>query len=325
MSAPVVLAPPRRLTLEEFLAYGEPDRRYELVRGIPVEMPAPSKRHQAIVTALLTRFNWVIAERDLPYTATVLGVQTETDTVRIPDIVVCHKAVGDPRTPEAADGVVRLALAAAVLVVEVTSTNWRDDYEAKRTEYGRRGIGEYVIVDTRQDRVVVCRRPVVGEGRYAEVLTYGSGEVMSLEALGGVAIAVDGVLGGETADEVARAEVERLAAERSARLDAEARAAAEHQAKLDAETRAAAERQAKLDAEARIQAAEARAETERQAKLDAEARAEAERQARAVERQARLDAEARAETERQARAQLEAELARLRAQRLGSSDLPPES
>ncbi|MFQ3589105.1 MAG: Uma2 family endonuclease [Chloracidobacterium sp.] len=311
MSAPVVLAPPRRLTLEEFLAYGEPDRRYELVRGIPVEMPAPSKRHQAIVTALLTRFNWVIAERDLPYTATVLGVQTETDTVRIPDIVVCHKAVGDPRTPEAADGVVRLALAAAVLVVEVTSTNWRDDYEAKRTEYGRRGIGEYVIVDTRQDRVVVCRRPVVGEGRYAEVLTYGSGEVMSLEALGGVAIAVDGVLGGETADEVARAEVERLAAERSARLDAEARAAAEHQAKLDAETRAEAERQAKLDAEARAAA-------ERQAKLDAEARAAAERQAK-LDAEARMQAaEARAEAERQARAALEAELARLRAQHQAS-------
>lgn len=51
MSTPSV-APPRLMTLEEFLDYGEPGVRYELVEGVPVETPQPNKRHQLMVLAL---------------------------------------------------------------------------------------------------------------------------------------------------------------------------------------------------------------------------------------------------------------------------------
>ncbi|MDW8217537.1 MAG: ABC transporter permease subunit [Acidobacteriota bacterium] len=49
MSAPSTATPPRLMTFEEFLDYGEPGVRYELVDGVPVEMPQPNKRHQWIV------------------------------------------------------------------------------------------------------------------------------------------------------------------------------------------------------------------------------------------------------------------------------------
>ncbi|MFQ3591034.1 MAG: Uma2 family endonuclease [Chloracidobacterium sp.] len=322
MSAPVVTAPPRRLTVEEFLTYGQDDdRRCELVRGIPVEMPPPSERHQLIITALLHLFNRAIAERGLLYEAVQLGLQTEVDTIRIPDVLVYQKLADASAGLDARSGIVWLAQDTAVVAVEVVSTNRRDDYVVKLEEYARRGLGEYVIVDVGKEQVVVHRRPVVEDGKYGEVRVYRRGEAFGLEGLGGATFEVEPLLGGGTASKLVRAEVERLWAEEAARLEAESRAEAERRAKLEAEARAEAERQAKLEAEARAEAegqakleAEARAEAERQAKLEAEARAEAERQAKEAEQQARLEAEARAEAERQARTQLEAELARLRAQ-----------
>ncbi|QUW01944.1 Uma2 family endonuclease [Chloracidobacterium validum] len=299
MSAPVALAPPHRLTVEAFLDYGEPDRRYELVRGIPVEMPPPAERHQVIIAALFHLFCRAIAERGLPYEVLQLGLQTEVDTVRIPDGLVYRKADGRGGSDERRSGVVWLEEETVVVAVEVVSANRRDDYVVKLEEYARRGIGEYVIVDVKQGQVVVHRHPVVADGVYGEVRVYRRGEAFVLEGLGGAAFEVGPLLDGKTAGELAREDVERLRAEAAARRNAEVRAEAERQAKLDAE---------------------ARAEAERRAKLDAEARAEAERQAKEAERQARLEAEARAEAERQARAQLEAELARLRAQVQASPD-----
>ncbi|MFQ3581772.1 MAG: Uma2 family endonuclease [Chloracidobacterium sp.] len=338
MSAPVALAPPHRLTVEAFLDYGEPDRRYELVRGIPVEMPPPTELHQIIIAALFHMFCRAIAERGLPYEVVQLGLQTEADTVRIPDGLVYRKVDGVRVSDERRSGVVWLELKTVVVAVEVVSTNRRDDYVVKLEEYARRGIGEYVIVDVKQGQIVVHRHPVVADGVYGEVRVYRRGEAFVLEGLGGAAFEVGPLLDGKTAGELAREEVERLRAEAAARRTAEALAEAERQAKeaerqarLDAETRAEAERQAKeaerqarLDAETRAEAERQAKEAERQARLDAETRAEAERQAKEAERQARLDAETRAEAERQARAQLEAELARLRADRQPTPDNPPQ-
>ena len=251
VSAPVARAQPHGLTLEEFLTYGEPNRRYELVRGVPVEMPPPIELHQLIIAALMARFERAIAAHNLPYEAVPFGLQTEETTVRMPDLVVYQPTPGKTPLTGTEKGIVWLTLDVVVVVVEVVSTNWQDDYVVKRAEYARRGVREYVIVDAGKEQVVVHRQPVVVEGVYGEVVTYRRGEVLALEGLGGATFEVGAMLE-ETASELVRAELAQLQAEQSARLEAEDRAEAEHRAKLEAEARAEAERLARAQLEAEL-------------------------------------------------------------------------
>ncbi len=278
MSTPLAAPPPRLLTVEEFLDYGEPGVRYELVEGIPVEMPPPKKLHQLIVLALAAYLTRAIGARRLPYVVTLLGLQTAPDTVRIPDLVVCRREDAAVGLDEEEAGLVRLGVPVA-LVAEVASENWRDDYGKKREAYARRGVAEYVVADRRRRWLVVNREPDAEAGRYREETTYREGEIAVVKALGGCELPVREVLAGAFAEDLRREDVERLMAEQEAKQAAEARA-------KKAEARADAERLAR--------------EAERQAKLEAEARAK--------------EAEARAEAERQAKAALQEELARLRAQ-----------
>ena len=46
-----------------------------------------------------------------------------------------------------------------LLVIEVTSQNWRDDYIRKRAEYDLIDIPEYWIVDPNRPKIRVCSRP----------------------------------------------------------------------------------------------------------------------------------------------------------------------
>ncbi|MCS7081181.1 MAG: Uma2 family endonuclease, partial [Chloracidobacterium sp.] len=194
MSTPLTATPPRLMTFEEFLDYGEPGVRYELVDGVPVEMPQPNKRHQWIVLSLAVRLMRWISERRLPYAVTQLGLQISEYLARIPDLVVCRREDAAVKEEEEA-GVVRLGVP-VVLVVEVASENWRDDYGKKREEYARRGVPVYVVVDWRRRCVVVCREPEEATGRYQQEVTYREGEEVVLEALGGCVLAVSEVLGG---------------------------------------------------------------------------------------------------------------------------------
>lgn len=53
-----------------------------------------------------------------------------------------------------------------LLVIEVTSQNWRDDYIRKRAEYDLIDIPEYWIVDPNRPKIRVCSRPE-NEGSYS--------------------------------------------------------------------------------------------------------------------------------------------------------------
>ncbi len=147
----------RLYTFQEYLEYeGEPDIRYELVRGKLLLMPASTHLHTNICRFLLYKFQRYFAtgNLDLVVNALATGVRTEENTSRIPDLVVCSQTVWEQVLHRTGAGVLDFA-EKPILVVEVVSSNRRDDYLIKRNEYEMAQIAEYWIVDPKDKLVRV--------------------------------------------------------------------------------------------------------------------------------------------------------------------------
>ena len=128
------------ISFEQFLSqYPEDDKRYELIEGVIVEM-LPTGSHEDISGFLVAELNWEIRQQNLAYSIpkNCLIKPLAPRSGYIPNV-----AVVDRQQIEIQNGkTVRL-------VVEVVSTNWRDDYGHKFVEYEAMGIEEYWIVDYR--------------------------------------------------------------------------------------------------------------------------------------------------------------------------------
>jgi len=167
--AVVINEPPeveRLCTFQEYLDYvGEPDVRYELVRGKLVPMAASTHLHTNICKFLLYKFQRYFAAQNLDLVANALatGVRTEENTSRIPDLVVCSQTVWEQVLHRPGAGVLDFN-DLPILVVEIVSSNRRDDYVIKRNEYELAQIAEYWIVDPKEKRVRVFTNPSDEEG-----------------------------------------------------------------------------------------------------------------------------------------------------------------
>ncbi|MCT7988671.1 Uma2 family endonuclease [Laspinema olomoucense] len=148
------------LTFEEYLYYqGKPDVIYELYRGKLIEMPTPTGLHTRICNFLTAQFQRYFVTHDLPLVAMeVTGVRTEDNTSRIPDVLVCSVELADRICNRKGAGAFNFD-EKPVIVVEVTSDNWREDYIRKRAEYALINIPEYWIVDPNKSKIQVCFNP----------------------------------------------------------------------------------------------------------------------------------------------------------------------
>lgn len=139
------------ITFEEFITwYPNSGGRYELHDGMIIEMPKPTGKHSNITGFLIEelilsiiqmgkRGIWTIPRESIVKTS-------DEKSGYEPDIIVINQEVisAEPRWQnqsiiENADSV--------KLIVEVVSSNWRDDYYKKRADYEEMGITEYWIVD----------------------------------------------------------------------------------------------------------------------------------------------------------------------------------
>ena len=136
-----------RLTFDRFIEqYPEDGAIYELVDGEIKEM-RPIGAHENVANLIQRTIDREIERLnlDLVVTRTAL-VRTVTkegqEQGRIPDVSVVDGEIWDRYlyTHQGFREPLRLA-------VEVTSTNWEDDYVDKLNEYERLGIPEYWIVD----------------------------------------------------------------------------------------------------------------------------------------------------------------------------------
>ncbi len=145
------------LTFQEYLEYvPESDVRYELVKGKLIPMPASTHLHTNICKFLVYKLQRYFAAENLDLVANALGtgVRTEENTSRIPDVVVFSKTVWEQVLHRPGAGVLDFE-EQPILVVEVVSSNRRDDYEIKRDEYETAKIPSYWIVDPKKKLVRV--------------------------------------------------------------------------------------------------------------------------------------------------------------------------
>ncbi|WP_414515511.1 Uma2 family endonuclease [Nostoc sp. PCC 9305] len=138
------------VTFDEFVAK-YPDntgKRYELHDGVIVEMPQPTGNHEEVVGFLAFEVTRECIRLNLPYfiPKTVLVKPPENESAYSPDVLILNRPnlINEPLWKKEST----VSLAESIpLVVEVVSSNWRDDYLKKAADYEAVGIPEYWIVD----------------------------------------------------------------------------------------------------------------------------------------------------------------------------------
>jgi Uma2 family endonuclease len=122
--------------------------RYELHNGDIVEMAQPVGEHEEVKGFLTIKVSVAIDRLALPYSIPNQAIvrPREKDSGYFPDVLVLNRANLVNETLWQKQSVLSLG-ASIPLVIEVVSTNWRDDYYLKYADYEEMGIPEYWIVD----------------------------------------------------------------------------------------------------------------------------------------------------------------------------------
>ena len=137
-------------TFEEFVA-GLPDNsgvRYELHNGNIIEMAQPVGEHEESKGFLTIKLSGIIDRLDLPYLIPnqVIVRPEDKDSGYFPDVLVLNRQNLANEKLWKKQSIISNG-ASIPLVIEVVSTNWRDDYNLKYADYEEMGISEYWIVD----------------------------------------------------------------------------------------------------------------------------------------------------------------------------------
>ncbi len=146
----MVQAIPSAVTFNEFLEWypDHTDSRYELHRGVIVEMPKPRGKHSEVAGFANGQLFLEITRLSLPYTVPKECIVRSADNISgyEPDGIVLDRAsvANEPLWEKSS---VVSSGASVKLIVEVVSTNWQDDYLLKLGDYEQLGIQEYWIID----------------------------------------------------------------------------------------------------------------------------------------------------------------------------------
>ncbi|KYC35457.1 hypothetical protein WA1_06425 [Scytonema hofmannii PCC 7110] len=139
------------VTFDEFVEFlkTQPENiRYELYDGDIIQMPQPKGKHEEIIAFLAAILGYEFVRLKLKYGISNKAlVQPENKhSGYFPDILVMNLSnlVNEPRWQEES---ILTQHESIPLVIEVVSTNWRDDYHKKFADYEEMGIQEYWIVD----------------------------------------------------------------------------------------------------------------------------------------------------------------------------------
>ncbi|MDZ7955058.1 Uma2 family endonuclease [Nostoc sp. DedQUE09] len=140
---------PKLLTFNEFIEwYPNDGKRYELHKGVIIEMPPPTGQHEKVIAFLSRKLTVEFDRLNLPYgiPKTVLVKTPSAESAYSPDVLLLNLDNLDNEPLFQKQSTVSQA-ASVPIVIEVVSSNWRDDYYNKLRDYEEMGILEYWIAD----------------------------------------------------------------------------------------------------------------------------------------------------------------------------------
>lgn len=157
----------QKLTFDQFIEKYPEEGFYELVNGEIIEVRS-TRNHDDVADFIADSFKDEIKHLNLNFvvkTTAVIKTTTQDgkEQGRKPDVSVINRDIWRSNRTDYA------ALAEPIqLAVEVTSTNWEDDYIDKLDEYQRLGISEYWIVDY----LAIGKREYLGNPKVPSVLIF---------------------------------------------------------------------------------------------------------------------------------------------------------
>lgn len=145
-------AEPKSYSFDQFISwYPENSRlRYELHDGVIIEMPKPKGKHSNLTGSLIEQILIVIRQIGkggiwtIPRES-IVKPRGEKSGYE-PDIIILNREIIEAESRWASESVIQNP-DSIKLIVEVVSSNWRDDYYNKLRDYEEMGIEEYWIVD----------------------------------------------------------------------------------------------------------------------------------------------------------------------------------
>lgn len=139
------------ITVKEFLEWipENSPKRYELHNGAVVEIEEPTGEHEEVTGFLNIEISAEIKRLKLPYSIpkTALVQSASSQSIYSPDLLLIVNKTALKLEPLWAKYSTVEYGASIPLVIEVVSTNWRDDYHKK--------LGEYVRVASRREQIQI--------------------------------------------------------------------------------------------------------------------------------------------------------------------------
>ncbi len=143
---------PKLYSFDEFIGWYPENSalRYELHDGVIIEMPKPKGKHSNLTGSLIEQLLIMIRQMDkggiwtIPRESIIKPKREQSGYE--PDIIVLNQEVLGTEPRWESESIIQNP-ASVKLIVEVVSTNWRDDYYNKLRDYEEMGIEEYWIVD----------------------------------------------------------------------------------------------------------------------------------------------------------------------------------
>lgn len=140
---------PNLFTFNQFIEWCSNDGKlYELHKGLIVEMPPPNGAHEKVLGFIACRLTVEFFRLNCSYTIpkTTFVKTPSAESAYLPDVLLLNLDNLDNEPLFQKYSTVSQALSVP-LVVEVVSSNWRDDYYNKFRDYEEMGIPEYWIAD----------------------------------------------------------------------------------------------------------------------------------------------------------------------------------
>lgn len=143
---------PQLYSFDEFINWypENSEVRYELHDGVIIEMPKPKGKHSTLTGSLIEQLFMIIRQMGqggiwtIPRESIVKPKREKSGYE--PDIIVLNQDVLGAEPRWESESIIQNP-DSVKLIVEVVSTNWRDDYYNKLRDYEEMGIEEYWIVD----------------------------------------------------------------------------------------------------------------------------------------------------------------------------------